>query len=375
MRHLIGILLALVLALSGCKTSVDLTVKNVSDDVPMGFQVRVLNRNDMEVRSIGLGDIAPGSAATQNFQVKNGSAFRVTGDVAGTTVVYRSSDFTIDGSENPFVTTIEAKPVGRIVDDNLSHEIISNSFKNIGADIGAQPLGLKDAFDTAIGALVVAIPGTENTIGKQLYTVSPALLGVKVMSLDDMRFPPTNESNETLTSGKAAAEISGSYGPFARFGFTWSQESVYKMKWVMRGYGQVNKIEDPGKSPATLFSRLPEEEISQINSSLQRNPGSKLYYINRFYVLERAELFINEGQRVTGSGQLDVIEAITASAAYAFDRSAEMNRSYGPAVLNYEGMELVPLQIRQPAVRGGNDKDIAILVPTGQFRLFRVDQL
>jgi hypothetical protein len=341
----------------------------------------------MEVHSIGLGDVAAGSAATHTFKVKNGCAFRVIGDVAGTNVVYRSSDFSVDGSENPFVRTIEAKPMGRILDDSLALQTISNSFKNLGEDIGARPLPLKTALETRVGALVVAIPGTGNTISKQLYIVTPAILGVKLITRDDIEFPPTNETEETLISGKAVTEASGSYGPIASFGIAWNTEGVYEVKWVMRGYGPITKSEDPGKSAAVLYNFLPDEEKEQIQAHLQANPESKLYYINRFYVLDHAEMFIKEAKLLTVSGEFDAANVITGSAVYTFKESKERNAGYGPVVLNYEGMELLKGRMEKAAISRGKsgvfepylDKirgtDIDILLPTGQSRMFRMDQL
>jgi hypothetical protein len=392
MRNWAIFVTGIILPLAGCATQVDLTVRNISK-TPMAVRVELTRAGGVREGAVELGEVEANASAQRTFKVASGGSFDVVATVFTQRVVYRSPAFSVTGDR--MVKTVEVKPSNaQQLDDDASLRSVANSFKNLGPDIGADPLELKNALETRVGAVIVAVPGDANTPGKRLYVVSPAILGVRVMTLDDVRFPSTEESRQTFISGKVATELKGSCGPIAHFGFAWKQDSFYEMHWELRGYGMVDKLEDPQKNPAVLFSRLSDEDMQYITAAIKEYPRAKIYYINEVYVLERAELTIKEGEDDTAGTDVDVADLITANGVYTFKRSKEQKSSYGPVALNYSGIEYALLTIPNAAVapdatKGGEMRglpnamslpskeggDAHLWVSTGRSRLFRPGEL
>jgi hypothetical protein len=361
----------------GRKTPVELSLRNKAD-VAVDPRVEVQSKTGARLETINAGSLEPNATSPVKLTVKNGNAIQVMAALPTSVDIYRSALLTITGDEKPTRRNFDLVVQGRTVDDSQALQKLSKSFKALGDDIGAAPLTLQNALATRIGALIVAIPAVANREAKILHVVEPNVLGVKVLQLEDVQFPNTNETETVTISGSSAIKATANVA-VASFGFSWESSKVYQMKWVLRGFGQVNKIEDPTKSYIAQFNALAPERKAAIRGLLDANTDAKIYYVNRMYVIERAELFVKEGQKVVGSGQLSASSVVTASGAYSFENVAEQNKGYGPVVLNYWGDEFLwaeataeSFTFTNPAFKNFiNFDDLAakgmidLLVPTG----------
>ena len=332
--------LAITPLLFACKTRVELTLDNESK-LALEPRVEVLSKAGARSQTISAGTVAPDGSAKATFKAKKGSSFRVAASLPGSFDVYKGAPTTISGTEDPLVRTIVITAEGRFIDDSESMNKLSQSFKKLGEDIGATPINMQNALDTRVGALLVAVPAANSKPPQILKVIEPNVLGVKVLQLQDVEYPRTNETEQINISGSTATKAAASLGAIAQFGVNFDSSKIYQMKWVMRGFGQVNKKEDADKTIVARFNVLPDAEKQQIRSLLSNHKDAKLYYINRMYVIERAELFTKEGQKATGTGDLSAGAVLTASGAYSFEQSIEQNKGYGPVVLNYWGDELL----------------------------------
>lgn len=379
---------------AGCATTVNLAVKN-ADTIPMNVAVDIRNKGGASTGTISVGDIPPGGDGNQTFEVKNGGSFAVSGSVSSGVKVFSGGYITVTGAQDPLEKEIILKSDCREIDDKKALEILSKSFKNLGPDIGAYPLGVKNALNTMIGALVVAKQSNvDSKIGASeiLYTVTPGIFGVYVMMLDDVSFPQTNETQQVLMSGSVSTQVAGSYGPIANFGINWDQSGVYELKWVLRGFGHINKKEDPQKDPVAQFNRLSNDHKNQIKNIIKKNPTAKIYYINRAYVLNRAEMFVKEAKELSAGAEVDAASVIKGSTAYTFKNSTETTNGYGPVVINYWGDEYYLIEIPKNIASGvktlsginlnqifsdnasKDKKEISLLVPTGRSVQFGVKE-
>jgi hypothetical protein len=332
----------------GCSTTVKLTVHN-GELYPVESNIEVFGKNGGLENEIGLGPLDKNTETTKDFDVKNGGSFSVKANLPTSAIIFDSNKISVTGKEDPFIKNVTVRNQGEILDDSKAFEAISRSFKNMGNDLGALPLDLKNALDTRVGSLVVAVPSENGQAGKILYSISPNILGVSVMNLDAISFPGTNETEAVKISGNAALTANATIGAVGSFGVNWSKDSVYEMKWVLRGFGVVQKTEDASKDPATKINALSEEHKKAIKAALKGNSKAKLYYINSFYVLKQAELFIKEGVKQSAKADFASTNIVTSVGVFNFEKAQEKNKGYGPVVLNYWGDEYLGQEVNEPA--------------------------
>jgi hypothetical protein len=368
-----GLLIALIVfatLTTGCKTTVNQIVKN-GGTVPLDIVINVEDGNGIRKAIHSIGEIPAGGETTKTFEVDNGDFFLLYASFGGA-VVYKSPEVLVSGKVNPYKPAeIIAKPTCRNVDDELAFSTISKSFGDLGPDIGARPIGLKDALATKIGSLVVAIPFDADSArkGEILKVVTPEVLGVKVMTLDDVEFPSTLESQTVVISGSASLKANTSYGPIAHFELTLTNDSTYELKWMLKGFGQINKKEDPTKIPDDQINTLSENTKAQIKATLDDNPLAKIYYINSAYVVKDATMFFKEGKSGGIDSGLDAANFLTLKGVVTFKESKENNKSYGPVVLNYYGNEYKLILSRSLGL-GDQEKEYT-LAPTAKSAWFK----
>lgn len=333
------VLLIFSLIITGCSATVNLIVQN-EEKYPLSAKVIVNDEKGFEKESVSIGEIKGNTEARNSFKVKNGNSFKVLANIPESGIVYSGEQITVTGEVDPFKKEVVIKNRNKSLEDNKSFETLSRSFKNTGDDIGARPLDLQNALDTRFGALVVAIPSSNGIKGKILKSITPRELGVRMMTQEELRYPRTNETEQVEISGTFASKANANYGPIGNFGFAFDSESVYQMKWVLRGFGSINKLEDIEKSVQTQFNAMKEIVRSDIVDILRKNPTAKLYYINQMYVLERAEMFIKKARKVQANAEFDAANIVSGSAVYTFKEAEEKNNGYGPVAINYWGEEL-----------------------------------
>jgi len=339
---------------------VRLSVRNQSR-FDVDLQVQIVSRRG-QTNQTNHGRLAPTDNKPIRIKLRKGSSYQVRAALPGSAIIFRSGLQTVHENHS---ATIDVISQARELDDSQSFDQISRSFKVLGEDIGAAPINVADALRTRFGAIVVAIRAAEERPAQIIHVVEPNVLGVKVVTLEDIQYPHTNETQSISISGSAGARASALLGPLAKFGIAWDTTRVYQMKWVLRGFGQINKSEDPAKSYMAQFNALPSERKDVLRHLLKSNPEAQMYYINRMYVIERAEVFVMVGEKQSASAELSAGAVVNASGVYNFDRSSEVNNGYGPSVINYWGDEHRWLDAKRDVLRE---------ISPDAFRIFGVDQ-
>lgn len=356
MRPVSALALCSVAVFISCKTTVDLRLRNETRTT-VEPRVEVLSASGARVQTLYAGLLAPNTSNVTRFKIKKGESFKVAAAIPGSCDLYKGAPTTVTGTSNPLTADVHIVSQILFLDDSQAFDKLAQSFKQVGDDIGAAPINIQNALDTRIGALLVAVPSAGNQPPRILHVVEPNVLGVKVMELKEIDYPRTNETEQVTISGTSAAKAAANFGPIAHFGVAFDTAKLYQLKWVLRGFGQVNKTEDPRRTYVYRFNALPQERKTLIKDLLTKNPQARLYYVNRMYVIERAELFTKEGQKLSSTGELAPGAIATASGAYTFENTTEQNKGYGPVVLNYWGDELRWVESSTEALKGlGGDQ-------------------
>jgi hypothetical protein len=374
------IIASLSLFLCTCSTTVNLTVRNTEEKATLAPNVQTADKNGVKDQEILLGDVGPKGQAKTTIKMDKGGSFYVSASMPQSAVVFKSAPITVTGNPNPLESNVSMQIQSIIIDDSKSFTALSQSFKNLGADIGAQPLAVKDALETMIGALVVAEPQGGDKPGKILFSLPPNQFGVRSLRLEDVSYPPTNETQGVKIIGKSAINANANFALLAKFGFTFNSDDLYDLNWVMRGFGQVVKAEDPDKDCTSRFNALKNDIKTHIKDILKEHNSAKLYYINSFYVLEHAEMTVKTAKKTSIGADFNAATIVSGNSTYTFENSTDKNNGYGPVVLNYWGEELNLISVEAPTIKtfgpvgfvptggpskSGKDKTVDLLVVTG----------
>ena len=371
MKPIFIALMLIAVVTAGCTTTVNLAVKN-ADLIPMNVAVDIKNKAGASTERINVGSIPPGGGGKKTFEVQDGGSFVVSGFVPSGVKVFNGQDVMVAGDKNPFEKRIILKSNYLELDDHKALKILSKSFKRLGADPSAIPLGLETAVENMIGALVVAKPMNNNnktaSPKEVLYTVAPGAFGVYQMSLKDVSFPKTKAIQKVVISGSASEKASSSYGALAHFGNKWDKNGVYELKWVLKGFGQIEKKESAQNDSVTQFSRLSNYHKNQIQNIVDNNSTAKIYFINKAFVMKRAQLFIKKAKKLSAGVVVDEATVVKGSAAYSFRKNTKSKMGYGPVVINYWGDEYSLIELpksRLSSVKTLSDTNVKQLISEG----------
>ncbi|MEK6622961.1 MAG: hypothetical protein AABZ13_10805 [Planctomycetota bacterium] len=324
----------------GCATTVNLTLKNI-EDFPQQARITTKDQHGIKENEIEVGVIAAKQAkAIAPFEVKNGGQFQVVSMVPNSGIIF-DSPRSVSGNEDPLNVAMDIfAAIGSKLDDSKSLQMISDSFKKLGPDLGVYPMKLSEVIKTRFGALLV-IPAGEKP-NEPLFTITPAQLGVKEVKLEEVMaaYNATKESNSTKISGSASAQAKSSVPLYGTFGFSFDTNSVYEVAWTLEGFGVIPKVEDPNMHYIKALNQLSSEIKAQLLKVLKDNKGSKLIYVNNMYAIKRASLSVKEGTKVSTGLNANVSNVVTASGVYTFSTSKEMTKDYEAFVLNYWGDEI-----------------------------------
>ena len=328
--------------LAGCKTLVKLNIKNL-EDYPISVTVNKFDDEGLKLPAESIGDISAKGIDNYDFKIENGGAFTVSGEFVNSAEIYKSGEMTVSGDIDPFVKDINIKNQGKSsVSDRNAISSLSKTFKYFGPDRGAYAIpSLNSVLQTKFGALVVAVPGGNNTAGSEIVSITPNILGVKVIDLKNFQYPLTEESDSVEISGKAAISVAAAYGPIAKFDFNYQEDNYYKMDTVFKGFGIYPKVEDPNKSPAKQISLLSKEHRNKIINALKANKTARAYYINNMFVIREASMKLTTARKLSSGVEVDAANFVEANGVYTFKEAKSDTKSYPAVVINYWGEEFV----------------------------------
>ncbi len=354
--------LVVVCLLSSCTTTVKLTAKN-STNIPVDVSAELADKNGTKDGELNLFSLDKDETKTASFDVDKKGSFTLFAGPTGASPIFKKI-IPVKGQSNPYLVSQTITRIGNLLDDRQSLKTISDSFKNLGDNIGGSPRDLQSALQTVIGAMVVAIPESDGKPGKIIHTITPIELGVKVVQLEEVPKYDNQEMESVVITGSAAMDAKTSIGPYGAFGASLKRDSAYTLAWTLKGFGQVDKIESADRQPLIQLGKLSPEVRRNLYGLLKDNPTAKLYYINHYYVLRQALLKIKEHKRSDASTSLDASNIVTASGVFTQEFATEQEKSYSDVILNFYGQ---PLASNFPLTDDAEDNLNKVrLKPTGE---------
>jgi hypothetical protein len=320
---------------SGCSTTVKFAATN-GEKWPVNIIAVVKDKNGSTQKEIDIGLLQTQQTLNQDFEVDNDGQFEIVANKPDSAVIFKERR-SVTGKPDPDHELVTIFNQSITLDETRSLNILSDSFKKLGDDIGASPRDLKDSLETVFGAIVVAIPNANDKPGKILRTVTPVELGVQQATLNDIPIFQNNESQKTTLTGTSALQAKTEIGPYAAFGGQYDLAKLYTLEWNLRGFGIVQKHEDQNRQYVIQLKKLPLEVRQDLYDILHNNSSAKLYYINKMYVIRQADLTIKEHRKVDNKGNFNVANIVTASGVFSNDFSNETTKHYGDVVLNFFG--------------------------------------
>jgi hypothetical protein len=332
--------------ITGCTTTVKLSARNTLKDTPVNITAAIKDKNGNTQNEINLGHASAQNELSQEFEVEDDGQFETIANIPGSAVIFKEPR-TVVGKSDPDPETVNIVNMSTWLDDTKSMAILSDSFKKLGDDIGAMPTDLKSSLQTVFGGIVVATPNANDKPGKIHFSVTPEELGVRIQTLDDLPFFQTEEKQSTTISGVGSLQARANIGPYAQFGGAYSSDSLYTLSWTIRGFGMVQKLEDPNKQASIQIKKLPKDTKENLLNALQANPNAKLYYVNKMYVIRTADMSIKNHKKLDSKADLNAANIVTATGVFSNEITNEESRHYGDVVLNYFGNILSPNMLLQ----------------------------
>jgi hypothetical protein len=320
----------------GCKTSVNLILKT-NDKVNHAAMVTLKDKKKVNSGEMSSKPISANGSDTILFKLSNGEFFQVRSTLpSGKAIIFNSPDILLNSKNNPFTYELNLKTNINLLDNAQSVLKLTGSLENIKVDIGNTPVDFKDAADNILGSLIVAVKDAENGSNRILYKVHPSSVRVRKMKVDDIKWKNSIEEGETYMDGSVANEVNTSQPLIAKFGATFENSKVYKLKWALKGFGIYLKPEDI--SPTRMIMMLRFEDINQIKTYLTSNKNARVYYINQANILQSAVFNLTEARIAEGFVN-DTCALIANNKVYTFAGIAAKPFMYENQVLNFWGNE------------------------------------
>jgi hypothetical protein len=323
----------------GCSTTVNLTVHN-----PEKFQqeIRLALKDSIRtpLNEIHLGTVDPNQERKEIFKVEHGGEFTIISRIPRSADVFSTTRTVTKNDPDPYNLTVNLTKQGEFLDESYALDAINSSFRRLGPNVGAYPVDLNNALETLLGALVVVTPGENGQEGIVHHRLTPGQFS-RPVSLEQFRYPSNSDKKTVKLTGKTAAKISSSFPLWGGFGIESDSDTVYEFDWEMNGFGMVQKPEDPNWNYIMGFNNLDHSLKYQLTSTVEKNPGAVIMYINQIYVLKRAELKIKTGTKLTAGSQVDAGSVITFNGVYTFQNSTTENKLFESSVINFGGSRIV----------------------------------
>jgi len=362
MKIIIAFACMVLLSITSCTTmTIKLTLKN-SEDYDVGVRVIEQDEDGTNSNVIKTDTIAKNEEKIITMESKKGKYLIVKSNIRDSATIYTSDPIFIPKRGKETSASIIIKNSGVGWDDKESYAKLVSSFGKIGNDIGAPPLDLKTALTSIIGAVVVAIPGEKDARGEIIYTIDPDSLKITKMKIDDIVFDDNNNENSVIITGEYAVNASINIPMIAKFGADFKKTSLYQMKWKISGFGQKYKIETT--DPMEKIKLLSRTQREQIKNAQKNSPNSKIYYINAFYVVKNASLYIKEAKLLSYGIDTTATSVVSAQGVYTFDKTEEIIKTYSLQVLNFWGIPLTFDTVKASGYDGS--VTVEILRPDGE---------
>jgi hypothetical protein len=334
--------LALItLILSACTTTVNLTAKNV-ETFPQDVRVVTKDKSGQVDHRLSIGSVNPGGQILKTFDVEKGGEFTVTSRIPRSPDIFETSQTVSRHDPDPLNVTIDLVKQGEFLDDSSAIQTISDSFRKLGPNVGAYPLSTANALQTTLGALIVVTPGSGANEGAVHHKLNPGFFS-RATTLTEFRYPDNEDKNSVKISGKSAVNLSSSFPMWGNAGFATSSDSIYEVDWILEGFGMFEKMEENDWNYLSAYNKLRPDIKRALAVTLEKNPGSTIMYVNRIYVVKRAQMTVKQGTKLDATARLDAGSVITGSGVYSFGKQQGQVLRFDESVLNYGGLMFTPV--------------------------------
>lgn len=335
----------------GASKNVNLTVTNPTE-ATLDVIVQVKNKKGVIKQNIELGSVTQNQQATRSFKVDVDGQYSVNAFLHNSALVFDESRTVLKADPDPITstTTLSIKH-GNLLKIETAQTTLKNLFSDLGPELGFKPIQVNDGLQTVLGGLFLITPPNGNEKGVVHFKLTPAQFS-NVTPTASFQYPQNDETNEVDMTSSFAAAAAATIPVVGQLGMNFSRDTLYKVKWEMRGFGPVEKVEPPDWSYARGLASLNTNDRDALCQALIENPTAQLLYVNKIYVINDARFEVKEGQRLEAGSKADAGTIVTGSAAYKFMDSTGSIKNYRTSILNIEGVRLSFTKTSAGAITG-----------------------
>ncbi len=214
---------------------------------------------------------------------------------------YLTSQYNISKDEKTAPIKL-INPATKVPEDNF--KTVIEKFKEFNFDKQYLKMTDQNALLSTLGAIWVL----DSEEKKTLYIITPKELKTQMSKL-------CQHDNQDVATGtfSSATSIEGGLSlPFVSANTAFTNSDVVKFQWLIENAGECVWAPEGDKDLATLFSELSDKTKEALVQVYKDNPGAKLKFINKAYVIGRIELetikskSINSNTQVTGSSFVSI---------------------------------------------------------------------
>lgn len=318
---------------NGCSTKVNVTVKNPTKETQS--VTATIKYKGSTKQEITLGTVEAGKDVKSSFDVKRNRDLVLSSSTKGYET-WKSNPITITAKPNPRNVEEEINLTAQLVDEARSEQTVIDEFLKIGKNYGLLPVQAKQAVDTYLGALLLIIPPSDaGQEGEILFRVPPSeFLGVT--GERPITYANTNSSYQIQITGTSALRVALIF-PILSFGVAYNKESLYEVKWSLKGFGNVLVTEPDNWQVYTAVSSLPNAHKAAINQLMASNSSAVLLYVNRLYAIRDGSLSRRQGRKLSAGTSLTASTFLTNNGAWTFSETVEESKDFAEVVLNIGG--------------------------------------
>ncbi len=322
-----------VLVITGCTTTVNLSVKNPTRESQS--VIAAIKDKGATKQELNLGTVEAGKDIKSTFPVEHNRDLAVSSTMRGY-VAWRSTPVTITSAPDPRNLDETISLSAQYVDEASAIQTVVDDFSRIGRNYRLLTIQARQAVDKYLGALLVMIPPQEGgQEGMVLYRIPPSQF-VGISGERSIKYADTNSSHQAQMSGWSAERLSHAF-PLLKFGTDYNYDSLYDLRWTLKGFGDISVAEPSTWSLFTAIDDLSDMQKAAIEELMMVNPSAVLLYVNRVYAIREGNISRKQGRKLEPGATLDSSSYLTPSGAWTFSESAADTKQFAEAVLNMGG--------------------------------------
>jgi hypothetical protein len=245
---------------------------------------------------------------------------------------YITSQYNISKQETSVKIQI-FNPCEEVPKDN--YQSVINKFKEFNFDKDYLKLNHQNALLTILGALYLY----DSTGTKILYIVTPKELKSNLSEIclqNNLDYAQGTFSSETAVSGNLNL-------PFVSINSAFSNGDVAKFLWSIENVGECVWSPSNNDDLATLFSNLSQKTKDALLRTYIDNPGSKLKFINKVFLIGRIEIETEKAKQINTNAELTGSSFVTAKGNYTFVDALRTKNVINTVVTKFDGYFVIGL--------------------------------